>query len=227
VTVADLHLEQAETLATELGPEHVGVHVDVVDEAGVAAVLDQLLAREGGLDLVVTCAGVSTIGLIADLAVEEFRRVLDVNLTGGFLVLKHSARRIRDGGAIVALASLNARQPGAGLSAYCSANAGLAMLVQVAALELGGRGVRVNAVSPGLVPTPLTAPALEIPGIEADYLANTPLGRSGTAEEVAGVVRFLCSAEAGWLTGEVLDLNGGAHLRRYPDLLDHITRAFE
>ena len=226
VTIADRNGQDAATLAAELGPPHTGAEVDVVDEAGVAALLDRVLAREGGLDVVVNCAGVSTIGLITDLAVEEFRRVVDVNLTGGFIVLKQAGVRIRDDGVIVTLASLNARQPGAGLSAYCAAKAGLAMLVQVAALELGERGVRVNAVSPGLVRTPLTAPALEIPGIQADYLANTPLGRSGTAEEVAAVVRFLCSAEAGWFTGEVLDLNGGAHLRRYPDLMTHISAAF-
>jgi NAD(P)-dependent dehydrogenase (short-subunit alcohol dehydrogenase family) len=98
------------------------------------------------------------------------------------------------------------------------------MLTQVAALELAPRGIRVNAVSPGLVVTPLTAPALDIDGIEADYLANSPLGRPGTPEEVAEAVVF-CS-RAAWLTGEVLDLNGGAHLMRYPDLLGHVARAF-
>ena len=84
--------------------------------------------------------------------------------------------------------------------------------------------MRVNAVSPGLVPTPLTAPALEIPGIEDDYLENTPLGRSGTPEEIADAVLFL--ARAGWITGEVLDVNGGAHLMRYPDIHGHVMRAF-
>jgi NAD(P)-dependent dehydrogenase (short-subunit alcohol dehydrogenase family) len=98
------------------------------------------------------------------------------------------------------------------------------MLTEVAALELAGRGVRVNAVSPGLVPTPLTAPALDIPGVEEDYLENTPLGRAGTPEDVADAVLFL--ARAGWVTGEVLDVNGGAHLRRYPDLHGHVMRAF-
>jgi NAD(P)-dependent dehydrogenase (short-subunit alcohol dehydrogenase family) len=226
VTIADRSGDTAKTLAAELGSRHTGAQVDVLDEVGVASVLDAVLAREGSLDVVVNCAGVSTIGLITDLTVEDFRQVVDVNLTGGFIVFKQAGRRIRDDGVIIALASLNARQPGTGLSAYCSAKAGLAMLVQVAALELGERGVRVNAVSPGLVPTPLTAPALEIPGVQAEYLENTPLGRTGTAQEVAAVIRFLCSDEAGWLTGTVLDLNGGAHLRRYPDLLAHINRAF-
>ena len=150
--------------------------------------------------------------------------MVDVCLTGAFIVLKHAGRVVREGGSVVSIASLNARQPGTGMAAYCSAKAGLAMLTEVAALELAGRGVRVNAVSPGLVPTPLTAPALDIPGIEEDYLENTPLGRAGTPEEIADAVLFL--ARAGWVTGEVLDVNGGAHLRRYPDIHGHVMRAF-
>ena len=131
---------------------------------------------------------------------------------------------VERGGSVVSIASLHARQPGTGMAAYCSATAGLAMLTEVAALELAGRGVRVNAVSPGLVPTPLTAPALDIPGIEDDYLENTPLGRAGRPEEVADAVLFL--ARNGWVTGEVLDVNGGAHLKRYPDIHGHVVRAF-
>lgn len=198
--------------------------VDVTDEDQVQVFLEDVIAEHGAPDLVVNSAGTSTFGLVTDLPAEEWRRVVDVCLTGGFLVLKHAGRLVREGGSIVSIASLNARQPAAGLSAYCAAKAGLAMLTEVAALELAARGVRVNAVSPGLVPTPLTAPALDIPGVEDDYLENTPLGRAGTVEEVADAVLFL--ARAGWVTGEVLDVNGGAHLRRYPDIVGHVERAF-
>lgn len=198
--------------------------VDVVEEAAVAAAVDTVVAEHGRLDVVVNSAGVSTLSQVADHDVQEFRRVLDVNLTGSMLVIKHAARVMGEGGAVVSIASLNARQPGTGMAAYCSAKAGLAMLTQVAALELGPRGIRVNAVSPGLVVTPLTAPAMDIPGVREDYVANTPLGRAGTPEEVAEAVVYLATAQ--WLTGEVLDLNGGAHLMRYPDLVGHVTRAF-
>jgi NAD(P)-dependent dehydrogenase (short-subunit alcohol dehydrogenase family) len=226
VTVADLDAAAASLVADGLGEPHLGAQADVTSEASVSALLEAVVAREGRLDVVVNCAGVSTIGLVTDLAVEEFRRVVDVDLTGGFVVLKHAGRLVRDGGSIVTITSLNARQPAAGLGAYCAAKAGLAMLVQVTALELGERGVRVNAISPGLVETPLTAPALEIPGILDDYLENTPLGRAGSPSDVAALVRFVCSDEAAWLTGSVLDLDGGAHLQRYPDLLGHIRKAF-
>jgi len=204
--------------------EDADVSCDVTSEDAVAALFDGVVAEHGRVDVVVNSAGTSTLAAVVDHDLAEWRRVLDVCLTGAFLVVKHAGRVLRDGGSITSLTSLNARQPGGGMAAYCSAKAGLAMLTEVAALELGARGIRVNAVSPGLVVTPLTAPALEIDGIEDDYLANTPLGRSGTPEEVAEAVVF-CS-RAGWLTGEVMDLNGGAHLMRYPDLLGHVTRAF-
>jgi len=198
--------------------------VDVTDEASVAALLAGVAEREGRLDVVVNTAGVSTLGAVADHDAAEWRRVLDVNLTGAFLVIKHAAAHLGEGGSITSLTSLNARQPGAGLAAYCASKAGLASLTEVSALELGPRGIRVNAVAPGLVVTPLTAPAMDIPGIEDDYVDNTPLGRAGTPEEVAEAVVY--ATRATWLTGTTIDLNGGAHLKRYPDLLGHVSRAF-
>lgn len=200
------------------------VEVDVTDEESVRALFEDVAEREQRLDVVVNSVGVSTLGPITDLAAEEFRRVVDVCLNGAFLVLKHAGRNMSSGGCVVSLASLNARQPAEGMAAYCSAKAGLAMLTEVAALELAERGIRVNAISPGLVGTPLTAPALDVPGVHEDYLANTPLGRSGRPEEVAHAAVFISRNE--WMTGEVMDLNGGAHLRRYPDLLGHVQREF-
>jgi len=204
--------------------EGADVVCDVTSEESVTALFDGVVAAHGRVDVVVNSAGTSTLAAVVDHDLGEWRRVVDVCLTGAFLVIKHAGRVLGHGGSITSITSLNARQPGGGLAAYCSAKAGLAMLTEVAALELAPRGVRVNAVSPGLVVTPLTAPALDIPGIEDDYSANTPLGRSGTPEEIADAVVF-CS-RASWLTGEVMDLNGGAHLMRYPDLLGHISRAF-
>ena len=200
------------------------VEVDVTDEDAVAALFADTSQAHGGLHVVVNSAGTSTLATIVDHDAAEFRRVLDVNLVGAFLVAKHAGRHLADGGCLTSITSLNARQPGAGLAAYCAAKAGLAMLTQVAALELAPRGIRVNAVAPGLVVTPLTAPAMDIAGIEEDYVENTPLGRPGTPEEVADAVVW--TTRASWLTGTTIDLDGGAHLRRYPDLLGHVERAF-
>jgi 3-oxoacyl-[acyl-carrier protein] reductase len=218
VTVADRNTDGARAVATELGDPHTAATVDVTDEDTVRALFEQADA----LDVVVNTAGYSGVGLITDLAVEDFRSVVDVCLTGAFLVIKHGAPRLRDGGALVSISSLNGRQPAAAMSAYCAAKAGLSMLTEVAALELAPRGIRVNAVAPGFVHTPLTEPATQIPGVLEEYLENTPLGRAGTPEDIAEAVVFLCKAT--WLTGEVLDLNGGAHMKRYPDILGHVMK---
>jgi 3-oxoacyl-[acyl-carrier protein] reductase len=221
---AALAKDGCEVVVADLDGTPADVACDVTSEESVATLFDGVVASLGRVDVVVNSAGTSTLAAVVDHDLAEWQRVVDVCLTGGFLVIKHAGRVLGAGGSVTSLTSLNARQPGGGLAAYCSAKAGLAMLTQVSALELAPRGIRVNAVSPGLVVTPLTAPALDIDGIEADYLANTPLGRSGTPEEVAEAVVF-CS-RAAWLTGEVMELNGGAHLMRYPDLLGHVHRAF-
>ncbi|VEG39173.1 dehydrogenase of uncharacterised specificity, short-chain alcohol dehydrogenase like protein [Mycolicibacterium flavescens] len=220
VTLADRDVDDARQHAAELGDPHTAVHVEVTDEASVQALFDQT----GPLDVVVNCAGFSNVGMIIDLAVEDFRAVVDVCLNGAFIVAKHAGRVLREGGALVSISSLNARQPAAGMSAYCAAKAGLSMLTQVAALEWGPRGIRVNAVAPGFVHTPLTAPAAAVPGVVEEYVENTALGRAGTPEDIAEAVLYLCSPKASWLTGEVLDLNGGAHMKRYPDVMGHVMR---
>ncbi|GAB2888085.1 SDR family NAD(P)-dependent oxidoreductase [Nocardioides pacificus] len=224
VTVADRDADGAQAVAVSL-PDGVGVGVDVSDEAGVEGLFDAVVERCGRLDVVVNTAGYGGLGSVTDLPVEEFRGLIDVNLTGSFLVVKHAARRMTSGGSITLLSSLNARQPAAGMVAYCTSKAGVSMLTEVAALELGPRGIRVNAIAPGLVMTALTEGSMDIPGVREDYVANTPLGRAGAPDEIAEAVVFLARAQ--WLTGEVLDLNGGAHLLRYPDLLGHVQRMLE
>ncbi|OBK75070.1 SDR family NAD(P)-dependent oxidoreductase [Mycobacterium sp. 1164985.4] len=223
VTLADRNIDGVRERAAELGDPHTAAHVEVTDEASVQALFDQT----GPLDVVVNCAGFSTVGLITDLAVEDFRGVVDVCLNGAFIVAKYAGRTLREGGALVSISSLNGRQPAAGMSAYCAAKAGLSMLTQVAALEWGPRGIRANAVAPGFVHTPLTAPAAAVPGVVEEYVENTALGRAGTPEDIAEAVLYLCSPKASWLTGEVLDLNGGAHMKRYPDVMGHVMKLAE
>ncbi|MBV9640318.1 MAG: SDR family oxidoreductase [Mycobacteriaceae bacterium] len=220
VTIADRNTDAATARAAELGRPHAAHTVDVTEESTVAALFD----RVGPLDIVVNTAGFSNFGRIIEMPVEEFRAVVDVCLNGAFIVAKYAGRQLRDGGSLVSVTSLNARLAAPGMSAYCAAKAGLAMLTQVAALEFAPRHIRVNAVSPGFVHTPLTQAVTQVPAVLDDYLENTPLGRLGAPTDVADAVLFLCSAKASWLTGEVLDLNGGAHLKRYPDILAHLDR---
>ncbi|MCV7301617.1 SDR family oxidoreductase [Mycobacterium barrassiae] len=223
VTIADLNGDGARDRATELGAPHSAAQVDVTDEASV----ERLFVEIGPLDVVVNCAGFGSLGLITDLSVDEFRSVVDVCLNGSFIVAKYAGQQLREGGSLVSISSLNGRQPAVGMSAYCAAKAGLSMLTQVAALEWGPRGIRVNAVAPGFVDTPLTAGSSLIPGLVEDYVENTAIGRAGKPEEIADAVVFLSSPKNSWLTGEVLDLNGGAHLKKYPDVLGHVMKLAE
>ena len=218
LTVADLNASGAQSRAAELGAPHTSATVDVTDEDAV----QRLFEQTGQVDIVVNCAGFSNVGLITDMPVDQFRDVIDVCLTGAFIVAKYAGRHLNDGGSLVSIGSLNGRQPAAGMSAYCSAKAGLSMLTQVAALELAPRGIRVNAVAPGFVHTPLTEATAAIPGLVEDYVDNTPLGRAGAPEDIAAAVLFL--TKAAWLTGEVVDVNGGAHMKRYPDVMGHLNR---
>ena len=136
--------------------------VDVTDEDSVAATF----AGAGDFDTVVNCAGLSNPGALTELELDAWRNTVDICLTGSFLVIKHAGARIAEGGSITCIASLNGRQPGAGMGAYCASKAGVLMLVEVAALELADRRVRVNAVSPGLVMTPLTEGIGFVPGLD-------------------------------------------------------------
>lgn len=216
VVVADVNGDAAFAAAEEIGGR--AVTLDVTDESSVAAGF----ASVDDLEAVVSCAGLTVPGALTELGLDQWQTSIDVCLTGSFLVLKHAGQRMVDGGSITVISSLNGRQPGAGMGAYCAAKAGVTMLVEVAALELAPRKIRVNAISPGLVDTPLTEGLALVPGLVDEYLENTPLGRSGRPDEVADMAAFLASDKAAWVTGSAFDLNGGAHLQRYPDVLGKI-----
>ena len=135
VTVADLNADGARDRAAELGEPHTFAQLDVTDEASV----ERLFGETGPLDVVVNCAGFGSLGLITELSVDEFRGVVDVCLNGSFIVAKYAGQKLREGGSLVSISSLNGRQPAIGMSAYCSAKAGLSMLTQVAAMEWAGK----------------------------------------------------------------------------------------
>lgn len=207
-------------LAAELGDAFVGARCDVTVEADVASLVELATSRFGGLDVAVANAGGGTSGELADHDFAEWRRVVDLCLHGVFLTVKHAGAAMRTagrGGSIVTIASLNAVQPGRGMGAYCAAKAGVVALTEVAALELGPVGVRVNSVAPGLVRTSATGPLWNLPGLVDEYVENTPLGRFAEPEEVASVVLFLASDEAGFVSASLYGVDGGARTRRYPD----------
>ena len=226
VVVGDVNDEALAAAASELGDAVAAVRCDVTVEADVEALAAAAVERFGRLDVACANAGIGAIARLVDADLAEWSRVLDVNLTGPFLTIKHAARRMGRGGAIVVTASLNAVQPGIGMGAYCSSKAGVAMLAQVAALELGPAGIRVNAVGPGLVRTALTDAAFLLPSIVDEFEENAPLGRHAAPEEVANLVAFLASDEAAYVSGSLYLVDGGAHTKRYPDMLGRLAEAF-
>lgn len=219
VVVGDLDGDGLAALDEELGDDGTTLACDVTSEEQVEALAQLALDRFGALDVAFANAGIGSAQRLVDADLSEWSKVLEVNLTGPFLTIKHAARRMTDGGSIVVTASLNAVQAGPGMGAYCSSKAGVAMLVQVAALELGPRGIRVNAIGPGFVRTALTEGAFLLPPIVEGYEENTPMRRHAVPEEIAGMVAYLASEEASFVSGSLQLIDGGAHTMRYPDIL--------
>ena len=210
------------TLVADLKPaaeDPTAVALDVRDHAAVASAVEALVAEHGELGTVVYAAGTARVTPILEIEPAEWDLVLGVNLGGAFNVLRASVPHIREGGSFTAISSIDSAAPVPGLAHYCASKAGLEALVRSAALELGERGVRANAVLPGLVRTPLMEPMLARPGVSEAFVAQTPLGAIAEGAEVADVVTFLASPAARWITGTSLPVDGGMALREHPQLL--------
>ena len=193
---------------------------DVTNEDEVARVVEAATAWTGRLNGVVNCAGGSdTIGPITQLDAEAWRRLVDLNVTGTMLVLKHSAREMvrGGGGSFVGISSIAASNTHRWFGAYGVSKAGIDHLMQLAADELGPSWVRVNCIRPGLIRTDLVAAVLASPEVSADYAACTPLPRVGEVEDVANTAVFLLSDASSYVTGQVINVDGGMLVRRGPD----------
>ena len=226
VMLADINAAAAQERAAELGEGCAWVEADLSAEPGAEAMVQATLERFGSVDIAVNAAGIGTLAAIVDQTVEQWDAVLDLNLRGVFLSTKHEARQMiaqGTGGAIVNIASINARQPGAGIAAYCCSKAGVEMFTKVAAMELAKDKIRVTAIGPGVVDTPMAAPLMSVDSIRDAYLENIPAGRIGTPEDIAAAALFLVSDEAAWVTGTTLFVDGAELTMRYPDLLHKVA----
>lgn len=191
------------------GRRAVALQADIADEDAATGLVDRAEAELGPLDAVVLNAGITRDGLFLRMSADDWRAVIDTNLTGAFFVARASVRGMirRRSGTIVAVSSIVGINGNPGQANYAAAKAGLIGMVKSLAKEVGARGIRVNAVAPGYIATDMTAVLSEEQ--RGQVQAGTPLGRLGTPEDVAGAVAFLCSGDAAFITGTVLRVDGG------------------
>jgi 3-oxoacyl-[acyl-carrier protein] reductase len=199
--------DAAEALAGELGG--IAVAADVADAGQVGELVEVVERDLGEIDFLVNNAGITRDTLIARMTDDDWAQVIDTNLRGAFLTCRALSRKMlrRRSGAIVNISSVVGVHGNPGQVNYAAAKAGIIGMTKALARELGSRGVRANVIAPGYIATELTDVLPE--EAKRTILAATPLGRLGEPEDVAGAVRFLCSNEAAFVTGEVLLVDGG------------------
>ena len=216
-------LEAAVETIRESAAEGAGVAsvvCDVKSEEQVEAAVARAAEATGRLDAVIASAGgTEWMGPITQAPLEAWRNVLALNIDGTFLTIKHAGHRMaqQGGGSIVGISSIAGDRTHRWFGAYGVGKSGIEAVCQLAADELGASGVRVNCVRPGLVATDLTAALTGGGPVTEDYLAQMPMGRIGTVEDVAGLCRYLVGPESTWMTGQVIGIDGGHSLRRGPD----------
>ncbi|GAB2869625.1 3-oxoacyl-ACP reductase FabG [Nocardioides pacificus] len=209
VTVADLDGDRALAAAAELGPAARGVACDVTSEESVAALVGGTVEEYGGLDVLVNNAGITRDASLRKMTLENFQAVITVHLQGTWLGIRAASEVMRDAkrGSIINISSMSGKVGNPGQTNYSAAKAGIVGMTKAAAKELAHHGVRVNAIQPGLIRTPMTEAMA--PEAYAATEATIPMRRAGEPEEIANVVAFLASDLSSYMTGAVLEVSGG------------------
>jgi len=194
------------------GGEALAVPMDLADAEQVKAGFKQALERFGKLDILVNNAAITRDGLAVRMKADDWEAVLRTNLTGAHLCMQQAlgAMLRQRYGRIINVTSVVARSGNAGQANYVAAKAGLIGLTKAIAVEVASRNITVNAVAPGFIATPMTDPLPQ--KVKDETVARIPLGRMGTDAEIAAAIVFLASEEAGYITGHVLDVNGGIYM---------------
>jgi NAD(P)-dependent dehydrogenase (short-subunit alcohol dehydrogenase family) len=225
VVLGDLNGEALGLLESELGDACATEIVDVTDPDAVERLVARATQTFGGLDLALNAAGVGWYSPVHTHPIEQWDAVVNVCLRGVFLSLRAESAAMlaaETNGVIINIASINAIVPADGMSAYCAAKAGVAMLTQCAAMELGPHGIRVVAIGPGFIETPMTQYARAVPGVQDAYIESIPLGRAGAPSDIANAAVFLASDEASWVSGTTFYVDGAEANRGYPQLAKFI-----
>ena len=210
------------TVVADLKPaidDDTAIAVDVRDHAAAAEAVARVVESHGAVGALVYAAGTARVTPVLEIEPSEWDLVMGVNLTGAFNFLQAAAPHFPAAGSYTAISSIDSASPVHGLAHYCASKAAVEALVRAAALELGPRGIRCNAVLPGLVRTPLMAPVLDQPGVAEKFVAQTPLRGIAAGAEIADVVAFLASPGARWITGAAIPVDGGMALTEHPNLL--------
>lgn len=210
VVIADLNAERGEALAAELGERAFFCPVDVSDAAQIETMVAEATRLLGGLDILINNAGIGTYGRthLADPAV--WHRVIDVNLNALFHTCRHALPHLmKQGGSIINTASISGTRADYGFHAYAASKGGVINYTRNLALDYATDGIRVNAICPGLIETPLATPLFGHPGVMEEYLNNIPMQRAGQPEEIAKVMLFLASDLASYVTGQEIGVDGG------------------
>lgn len=198
---------------------------DISDPDSVSDAMDRTVEISGTPNRFVTCAGIGASGLLLEQTAQDWRRVLDVNLTGTWLAMRAGAGAMIDagvGGSVLAVSSISGTVADRDMGAYCVSKAGIDMLVRVAAAEWGPRGIRVNAIGPGVTRTPMLARPERLPGWVDGLTERTALGRLGEADDVAEAIVGLL--EMSWVTGQTLFADGGLALQSPIDAYGQVQR---
>jgi 3-oxoacyl-[acyl-carrier protein] reductase len=215
VAVAARNTEKLAALAAEIeagGGEALAVSMDVADAAQIKTGFQQALAKFGRLDILVNNAAITRDTLALRMKLEDWEAVLRTNLTGAHLCIQQAlgAMLKQRSGRIINIASVVAETGNAGQSNYVASKAGLIGLTRAIAVEVASRSITVNAVAPGFIETPMTDPLSA--ELKEKMKSLIPLGRFGADREIAAAVVFLASEEAAYITGQVLDVNGGMYM---------------
>lgn len=212
VVCADVDEASAVETTSAAGAASTAHRLDVTDAGACDELIRRTLDEHGGVDVLVTCAGIELGGPSAELSDDAWRRVLDVNLSGTFWCARAAGRAMiaaGRGGRIVLIGSINSRIALGGQAAYCASKGGVAMLGAALAVDWADHGIHVNTVGPGVVDTPMSATSLGEPQRRAMLMGRTPLGRPAAASEIASVVAFLTSPAASYVTGAYVPVDGG------------------
>ncbi|MGK0224343.1 MAG: NAD(P)-dependent dehydrogenase (short-subunit alcohol dehydrogenase family) [Limisphaerales bacterium] len=206
VAVLDQDIEAARSVTASL-THAVALQADVCDPDQIHNAIGQL----DSVDILVNNAGILATGPLIDHDPADFRRVLDVNLHGVFVVAQAAARRMRDngGGSIINIASINGIHPSPNCGAYAASKGGVMALTQHMSIEWGTYNIRVNALAPGFVDAGMSTPFYENDTVRQNRASAVPLGRLGTAADIAAAALFLGSDEASYITGQTLAVDGG------------------